>query len=106
MFLLTALVAFVLYLNLFPPPILSFDPWLCRSDAGAFDVKNYGWPIHMVTVFSEDRNGENGIHRLTNYSAILENCLAAIAIVLVPLVIVRYLKKIASCPARQLGAWR
>ena len=102
MFLLTALVAIVLYLNLFPPRFLSFDPWLCRSDAGAFDVKNYGWPIHVVTFFSEGRNGENGTNRLTNYSAILENSLAAIAVVLVPLVIVRRLKKIAHRPARQI----
>lgn len=89
LFLFTALVACILSLNLFPPQFMSFDPWLCRSDAGAFNVKNYGWPIHILTVFSEGLDGELGTHRLTNYSSLLINGLAAIAIVLAPLYILQ-----------------
>lgn len=57
-----ALVSTVLLTaNFVPPDGASSDPWLCRSDAGAFNIRNYGWPVHGYTTFTIEEDGGDRI---------------------------------------------
>ena len=70
-----ALIIGFVVLNFLPPENLSFDPWLCRSYAGASEVRDYGWPWHFKTVFLDA--GSNKETVLTINSSILLNLVFA-----------------------------